>query len=78
MQGNSALPMTRQSLAYIYAVSAVLLWSTVASAFKISLLYLDVWQLLFISSLTATLFLLIILVLQKKNNRCCVNSNGMT
>lgn len=60
--------MTRQTLAYIYAVSAVLLWSTVASAFKISLLYLDVWQLLFISSITATSCLLLILVLQKKQS----------
>lgn len=60
--------MTRQTLAYLYAVSAVLLWSTVASAFKISLLYLDIWQLLFVSSITATTCLLLVLVLQKKQS----------
>ncbi|MEM7020116.1 MAG: DMT family transporter, partial [Pseudomonadota bacterium] len=52
--------------AYIYAISAVLLWSTVATAFKVSLRYLDVPQLLFISSLTATLCLFAILCVQGK------------
>jgi drug/metabolite transporter (DMT)-like permease len=58
----------RQNLAYIYAISAVLLWSTVASAFKISLRHLDVWQLLFISSLAACICLLCILIFQKKQS----------
>jgi len=55
-----------QTNAYIYAISAVLLWSTVASAFKITLRHLDVWQLLFVSSITATLCLFIILLIQGK------------
>ena len=58
--------MKQQTHAYIYAISAVLLWSTVASAFKLTLRYLDVWQLLFISSITATLCLLCILLIQGK------------
>jgi drug/metabolite transporter (DMT)-like permease len=58
----------RQTQAYLYAISTVLLWSTVASAFKISLRYLDVWQLLFVSSITATACLLITLVYQKKQS----------
>jgi drug/metabolite transporter (DMT)-like permease len=58
--------MKRQTHAYIYAISAVLLWSTVASAFKLSLRYLDIWQLLFVSSITATSCLLLILVYQQK------------
>ena len=60
--------MERQNLAYVYAISAVLLWSTVASAFKISLRHLDVWQLLFVSSLAACICLLCILLFQKKQS----------
>lgn len=45
--------MHNQSKAYLYGVLTVLIWSTVASAFKISLRYLDVVQLLFYSSLTS-------------------------
>jgi drug/metabolite transporter (DMT)-like permease len=48
------------------ALATVALWSTVASAFKISLRYLDVPQLLFLSSATAAACLLAILVIQKK------------
>jgi drug/metabolite transporter (DMT)-like permease len=55
-----------QTQSYIYAIGAVFLWSTVASVFKLSLNYVDIWQLLLISSLTATLCLLLILVYQNK------------
>ena len=55
--------LTRQHKAYLFALSAVLLWSTVATAFKISLRYLDVFQLLLVASVTATLCLsLVVLV----------------
>jgi len=50
--------MRNQNKAYLYGVLTVLIWSTVASAFKISLRYLDVVQLLFYSSLTSLLCLL--------------------
>ena len=56
--------MTSQNKAYGYAITAVLLWSTVAAAFKISLRYLDHFQLLFWSSLISIIVLL--LLLQKK------------
>ena len=49
-------------LAVTYAVLTVALWSTVATAFKLALRHVDVFQLLLISSLTATLCLYLILV----------------
>ena len=52
----------RQHKAYLFALSAVLLWSTVATAFKISLRYLDVYQLLLVASVTATLVLLAVVL----------------
>lgn len=55
-----------QKLACIYAVISVALWSTVASAFKITLRYINYLQLLFLSSLTAVVILGIILLSQKK------------
>lgn len=50
--------MKTQKKAYIFALSAVLLWSTVATAFKIALGKLDYFQLLLFSSLTAFVFML--------------------
>lgn len=58
--------MKDQTKAYIYAIFAVLLWSTAASAFKISLRFLDYLNLLFLSSITAGFSLLIILIFQHK------------
>lgn len=54
--------MKNQKLAYTYAICAVLIWSSVATAFKISLRYLDFLQLLFISSLVSGIVLLILLL----------------
>jgi drug/metabolite transporter (DMT)-like permease len=45
---------TNQKQAYFYASVAILLWSTAASAFKISLSYTDVLPLLFFASLVST------------------------
>jgi len=56
--------MTSQTKAYLYALAAVLLWSTVASAFKLSLRYLDPVQLVFWSSVASTLVLGGILAVQ--------------
>jgi len=58
--------MDDQMRAYSYALVAVLMWSTVASAFKLTLDYLDFIELLFYSSLVSWLILLLILVIQKK------------
>lgn len=59
----SLITLTRQYKAYLFALSAVLLWSTVATAFKISLRYLDVFQLLLVASVTATLCLFLVVLL---------------
>ncbi|MBV5278198.1 MAG: DMT family transporter [Campylobacteraceae bacterium] len=57
---------TNQKKAYIYALSAVLLWSTVASAFKISLKYFDSIQLLLYSSLISFIVIFSIVIIQGK------------
>ena len=58
--------MTSQTNAYIFALSAVLLWSTVATAFKLTLHYLTPAQLVLLSSIASALVLGFILVLQGK------------
>jgi len=55
-----------QKLSYIYALCSVLLWSTVATAFKLSLRYLTAEELLFYSSLVSLVLLFFMLVLQGK------------
>ncbi|MBI9110488.1 DMT family transporter [Maridesulfovibrio ferrireducens] len=55
-----------QKKAYIYGLAAVLIWSTVASAFKIALSYMDPLQLLFYAVVFSTLTLLILLIVQGK------------
>lgn len=49
-----------QRVSYFYAILAVFFWSTVASAFKISLAYVSVAKLLFYASLTSSIVLLLI------------------
>jgi len=56
--------MTSQKKAYLYGISAVLCWSTVATAFKLSLEYLTPAQLVFLSSLVSWLFLGVLLCFQ--------------
>ena len=58
--------MNKQNYAYLNAIIAVLFWATVASAFKISLRYLDFIELLFYASISSIVALFIILVAQKK------------
>jgi drug/metabolite transporter (DMT)-like permease len=58
--------MREKNRAYIYAGMVVFFWSTVSSAFKLSLRSLSVVQLLFFSSLTAAAVLFLILLQQKK------------
>lgn len=58
--------MERQKQAYIYALIAVLIWATVASAFKVSLRYLDFLQLLFLASVVSLVVLFVILLIQNK------------
>lgn len=58
--------MQNQKKAYLYAILAVLCWSTVATAFKIALKYADFIQLLFYTSAISAIVLFIILILQNK------------
>ena len=58
--------MTDQRRALILAFTAVCFWSTVAVAFKLSLRYLEVIELLLLSTLFSTLVLALILVAQSK------------
>ena len=64
--------MEKQKRAYIYAACAILLWSTIASAFKMSLPYytdildLHILHLLFYASLIATITLFLHLLFSKK------------
>ena len=58
--------MSEQKKAYLYGLATVLLWSTVASAFKLSLRLLDSVQLLFYSSLFSVLVLGLLVVVQGK------------
>ena len=58
--------MTNNKKAYLFALTSIFLWSTVASAFKISLRYLSPIELLFFASITSVFVLFLILVLQGK------------
>ncbi len=58
--------MNQQTKATLFGLAAVMAWSTVASAFKLSLKYLDPVQLLFFANLTSVLILGTILGLNRK------------
>lgn len=62
-----------QKLAYIHALIAVFLWSTVASVFKISLETLSVAQLVFYAVLTSTSVLFIIVLIKKQFKYVLIN-----
>lgn len=58
--------MKNQKKAYLFALAAILFWSTIASAFKITLQYLDFVQVLLYSSFVSTSVLWMLLVNQRK------------
>jgi drug/metabolite transporter (DMT)-like permease len=58
--------MTNKGRAYLLALTVVFFWSTVASAFKLSLRYLSVIELLLYSTFFSAAVLFLIIVLQKK------------
>ncbi|MBS0013102.1 MAG: DMT family transporter [Desulfobacterales bacterium] len=60
------MPLTRQQKAYLYAGATVLLWSTVASAFKLSLRHLHPLQLLLWADVFSILCLGVILGISGK------------
>ncbi|HSS66637.1 MAG TPA: DMT family transporter, partial [Gammaproteobacteria bacterium] len=58
--------MDRQTRAYLYAAATILFWSTVASAFKLSLQHLDAAELLFYASFVSLSVLVVILLIGGK------------
>ncbi|MFI3272636.1 MAG: DMT family transporter [Pseudomonadota bacterium] len=55
-----------QKKAYIYGCATVLMWSTVAAAFKMGLQHMAPVQLVFVSTIVSLLFLLCLLAFQKR------------
>ena len=68
---ETASVMGNQRRAYVCAVSAVFLWSTVATAFKISLQHLTIPQLLVFSSLASAGTLTAIALIQGTISQLC-------
>jgi drug/metabolite transporter (DMT)-like permease len=58
--------MKRQNKAYLFALLAVACWSTVATAFKLTLRQVDYLTLVLCSSFVSTVFLLLVLAARKK------------
>jgi drug/metabolite transporter (DMT)-like permease len=58
--------MTNQNKAYIFAGTAVLMWSTVGSAFKLTLARISPLQMLLFASFVSIVVLFCILLIQKK------------
>ena len=57
---------TNQKKAYLFALLSVLCWSTVATAFKISLADIDYFQLLTWTSFISAIVLFVIVIIQRK------------
>ena len=58
--------MNRQAQAYLFAGAAIFLWSTVASAFKLSLRWLDPLQLLLFANIVSIVVLFTVLAGQRR------------
>ena len=58
-----------QNRAYIFAAIAVLFWATASTSFKLTLRYLNTIEMLFYSSLTASIALFIIILFQRKTKK---------
>ncbi len=58
--------MSRNSQAYVLAAFAILFWSSAASAFKITLRYLDYQHILLYASLISTFILFLIIIISGK------------
>jgi len=58
--------MKRQTKAYFFAIIVILFWSTMSSAFKITLRYIDFPFMLLIASFSSVLVFFLILLFQKK------------
>lgn len=60
--------MATERRAFLFALAAVLLWSTVATAFKITLTYLSPLQMVAAASAVSFAFLLIVILVQKRQH----------
>lgn len=58
--------ISNNTKAQLLALTAVFIWSTIASAFKLSLQYLQVSELVFYAALTSLLFLFLFLLINNK------------
>lgn len=58
--------MKSQSKAFTYAIAATLLWSTIGSAFKLTLRHIAFADLLMIATITSTIVLLVALIVTRK------------
>ena len=58
--------MKENNKAILLAVVAVLSWSTVATAFKVSLTYLTHFEMLLVASFTSLLIFTVMLTIQRK------------
>ena len=58
--------MRQHRQAYVYAAATILFWSTVASAFKLTLRHLDPYQMLFYATAVSVAVLFVILAAQGK------------
>jgi drug/metabolite transporter (DMT)-like permease len=65
--------MKKRSI-YLFALTAILLWSTAGTAFKLALRGMGVIQLLFIASTVAWVFLLSVLIIRKRTHELLTNT----
>lgn len=56
--------MSQQKKAYLYGCATVLIWSTVATAFKMALQFMEPVQLLLVATMVSLLFLIAVLAFQ--------------
>ncbi|MBN1387038.1 MAG: DMT family transporter [Bacteroidales bacterium] len=61
---------------YVYALLAILFWSTVPTAFKLSLAQLSVLHMLAIAAFTSTVILFLIVIVTKKTRHILRSSTG--
>ena len=66
--------MSSQTQAYLYAGGAVLLWATAASAFKVSLRYVEAPHMLLYATIVSTLVLLAVAAWQRKLGQALIGS----
>ena len=68
--------MKTQNKAFIYAGLAIFFWSTVATAFKLALRYLNFLELLMYASITSLILFFFILLFQGKLHLIKTQSSG--